>query len=67
MCKRLLDVECYSAAADLYQMVKLYREAINACIDGNNWEAAKSIAVELAPKYEEYVEQKYVEYLKVRI
>ena len=40
-----------SQASDLYQAVKLYREAINTCIQGDLWPQARSIASELAPKY----------------
>lgn len=64
VCKRLLEVDMYETASDLYQAVKLYRDAITACISGDMWAEARSIASDLAPKYEDYVEEKYVEYLK---
>jgi len=64
VCKRLIQAELYETASDIYQAVKLYKEAINTCITAEMWPQARSIASELAPKYEEYVEEKYVVYLK---
>ncbi|XP_065670042.1 intraflagellar transport protein 172 homolog isoform X3 [Hydra vulgaris] len=64
VCKRLLTLELYETASDLYSVVKMHKEAINACISGELWQQARSIASDIAPKYEEYVEEKYVEYLK---
>eukprot|EP00111_Clytia_hemisphaerica_P000435 TCONS_00001218-protein len=64
VCKRLLEMQAYETASDLYQAVKLYREAISACVKGDLWTQARSIARDYAPKYEEHVEEEYVKYLK---
>merc|ERR1712048_14626 len=45
-------------------MGRQYKEAIDVCIQGDLWDEAKDIASEVATEYEDYVEQKYVAYLK---
>uniref|UniRef100_A0A669PJU1 Intraflagellar transport protein 172 homolog n=1 Tax=Phasianus colchicus TaxID=9054 RepID=A0A669PJU1_PHACC len=52
------------AAAELYLNMDLIREAIDAFIEGEEWSKAKRVAKELDPRYGEYVDQRYKEYLK---
>ena len=62
--KRLMQVDSYERAGEVYQAVKLYKEALNIYIETELWSQARSLASEVAPQYEEYVEEKYVNYLK---
>ncbi|KAM6123262.1 intraflagellar transport protein 172 homolog [Pterocles gutturalis] len=61
---QLVAMKKYSAAAELCLSLDLVREAINAFIDGEEWSKAKHLAKELDPRSEEYVDQRYKEYLK---
>uniref|UniRef100_A0A674II76 Intraflagellar transport 172 n=1 Tax=Terrapene triunguis TaxID=2587831 RepID=A0A674II76_9SAUR len=61
---QLVAVKKYSAAAELYLNLDLIREAIDAFIEGEEWNKAKRVAKELDPRSEEYVDQRYKEYLK---
>ncbi|KAJ8355794.1 hypothetical protein SKAU_G00185880 [Synaphobranchus kaupii] len=61
---RLVQLRKYSAAAELYINLDLIKEAIDAFIQGEEWNKAKRVAKELDPRFEEYVDQKYKEYLK---
>ncbi|MBN3325630.1 IF172 protein, partial [Atractosteus spatula] len=61
---RLVQIRKYSAAAELYLNMDLIKEAIDAFIEGEEWNKAKRVAKELDPRYEDYVDQKYKEHLK---
>ncbi|XP_055666694.1 intraflagellar transport protein 172 homolog isoform X1 [Falco peregrinus] len=62
---QLVAMKKYSAAAELYLSLDLIREAIDAFIEGEEWSKAKRVAKELDPsRSEEYVDQRYKEYLK---
>nr|XP_042696068.1 intraflagellar transport protein 172 homolog isoform X3 [Chrysemys picta bellii] len=61
---QLVAMKKYSAAAELYLNLDLIREAIDAFIEGEEWNKAKRVAKELDPRSEEYVDQRYKEYLK---
>ncbi|XP_050807060.1 intraflagellar transport protein 172 homolog isoform X1 [Gopherus flavomarginatus] len=61
---QLVAMKKYSAAAELYLNLDLIREAIDAFIEGEEWNKAKRVAKELDSRSEEYVDQRYKEYLK---
>ncbi|XP_046877770.1 LOW QUALITY PROTEIN: intraflagellar transport protein 172 homolog [Hypomesus transpacificus] len=61
---RLAQLRKYSAAAELYLNLDLIKEAIDAFIQGEEWNKAKRVAKELDPRYEDYVDQRYKEHLK---
>ena len=42
----------------------MIKEAIDAFISGEEWNKAKKVARELEPRYEEYVDTKYKDFLK---
>ncbi|CAF93921.1 unnamed protein product, partial [Tetraodon nigroviridis] len=51
-------------AADLYLSVDLIKEAIDVFIGSEEWSKAKRVAKELEPRFQDYVDHKYKEYLK---
>ena len=53
-----------SQAAEIYLRTDMIKEAIDAFISGEEWNKAKKVAKELEPRYEEYVDTKYKDYLK---
>ncbi|XP_030054442.1 intraflagellar transport protein 172 homolog [Microcaecilia unicolor] len=61
---QLITIGKHSAAAELFLNLDLIKEAIDAFIEGEEWNKAKRVAKELDPRYEEYVDQRYKEYLK---
>ncbi|KAE8605809.1 hypothetical protein XENTR_v10015326 [Xenopus tropicalis] len=61
---QLVSVSKHSAAAELYLNMDLIKEAIDAFIEGEEWNKAKRVAKELDPRYEDYVDGQYKEYLK---
>ncbi|XP_034856689.1 intraflagellar transport protein 172 homolog isoform X2 [Mirounga angustirostris] len=61
---QLIGIGKHSAAAELYLNLDLVKEAINAFIEGEEWNKAKRVAKELDPRYEDYVDQHYKEFLK---
>ncbi|KAI1897568.1 hypothetical protein AGOR_G00084610 [Albula goreensis] len=61
---RLVQLRKYSVAAELYINLDLIKEAIDAFIEGEEWNKAKRVAKELDPRFEEYVDQRYKEHLK---
>ncbi|XP_074392344.1 intraflagellar transport protein 172 homolog isoform X2 [Zonotrichia albicollis] len=61
---QLVAMKKYSLAAELYLNLDLVREAIDALIEGEEWSKAKHTAKEFDPRSEEYVDQRYKEYLK---
>ncbi|KAF4795993.1 hypothetical protein TURU_088441 [Turdus rufiventris] len=61
---QLVAMKKYSMAAELYLNLDLIREAIDAFIEGEEWSKAKHMAKEFDPRSEEYVDQRYKEYLK---
>lgn len=48
----------------MYLQVDMVKEAIDALMEGKEWNKAKKVAKELEPRYEPYVDDKYKEYLK---
>lgn len=48
----------------MYLQVDMIKEAIDALMDGKEWNKAKKVAKELEPRYEQYVDDKYKEHLK---
>ncbi|KAK6295258.1 hypothetical protein J4Q44_G00344840 [Coregonus suidteri] len=61
---RLTQFRKYSAAAELYLNLDLIKEAIDAFIEGEEWNKAKRVTKELDPRFEDYVDQRYKEHLK---
>ncbi|XP_059044752.1 intraflagellar transport protein 172 homolog isoform X5 [Mustela lutreola] len=61
---QLIGTGKHSAAAELYLNLDLVKEAIDAFIEGEEWNKAKRVAKELDPRYEDYVDQHYKEFLK---
>ncbi|KAM8953335.1 intraflagellar transport protein 172 homolog [Pelodytes ibericus] len=60
----LVSVGRHNAAAELFLNMDLIKEAINAFVEGEEWNKAKRVAKELDPRYEDYVDERYKEYLK---
>ncbi len=48
----------------MYLRIDMIKEAIDAFIAGEEWNKAKKVAKELEPRYEEYVDNKYKDFLK---
>uniref|UniRef100_A0A8C9QX79 Intraflagellar transport protein 172 homolog n=1 Tax=Scleropages formosus TaxID=113540 RepID=A0A8C9QX79_SCLFO len=61
---RLVQLQKYSAAAELYLNLDLIKEAIDVFIEGEEWNKAKRVAKELDPRFEDYVDQRYKDHLK---
>nr|XP_039330556.1 intraflagellar transport protein 172 homolog isoform X2 [Saimiri boliviensis boliviensis] len=61
---QLIGIGKHNAAAELYLNLDLVKEAIDAFIEGEEWNKAKRVAKELDPRYEDYVDQCYKEFLK---
>uniref|UniRef100_F6S4V7 Intraflagellar transport protein 172 homolog n=1 Tax=Ornithorhynchus anatinus TaxID=9258 RepID=F6S4V7_ORNAN len=61
---QLVGLGKHSAAAELYLNLDLVKEAIDAFMEGEEWNKAKRVAKELDPRYEDYVDQQYKEFLK---
>ncbi|XP_012868986.1 PREDICTED: intraflagellar transport protein 172 homolog [Dipodomys ordii] len=61
---QLIGIGKHNVAAELYLNQNLVKEAIDAFIEGEEWNKAKRVAKELDPRYEDYVDQNYKEFLK---
>ncbi|XP_057208125.1 intraflagellar transport protein 172 homolog isoform X2 [Triplophysa rosa] len=61
---RLTQLKKYNEAAELYLNLDLIRNAIDAFIEGEEWNKAKRVAKELDPRLEEYVDKRYKDHLK---
>ncbi|KAI1241384.1 hypothetical protein IHE44_0009870 [Lamprotornis superbus] len=61
---QLVAMKKHSMAAELYLNLDLIQDAIDAFIEGEEWSKAKHLAKEFDPRSEEYVDQRYKEYLK---
>ncbi|KAG8430927.1 hypothetical protein GDO86_019734 [Hymenochirus boettgeri] len=61
---QLISTGKHNAAAELYLNLDLVKEAIDAFIQGEEWNKAKRVAKELDSRYEVYVDDRYKEYLK---
>ncbi|KAA0708383.1 Intraflagellar transport protein 172 -like protein [Triplophysa tibetana] len=61
---RLIQLKKYKEAAELYLNLDLIRNAIDAFIEGEEWNKAKRVAKELDPRLEEYVDKRYKDHLK---
>ncbi|XP_066234732.1 intraflagellar transport protein 172 homolog isoform X2 [Saccopteryx leptura] len=61
---QLIGIGKHSAAAEIYLNLDLVKEAIDAFMEGEEWNKAKRVAKELDPRYEDYVDQHYKDFLK---
>ncbi|KAG1667872.1 Intraflagellar transport protein 172 [Nymphon striatum] len=61
---KMMSIQKYNSAAQLYLSVDLVKDAINAFIDGEEWNKAKKVATDLEPLLENYVDSRYKEHLK---
>lgn len=61
---KLVSAGRHNAAAELYLNLDLVKEAIDAFIDGEEWNKAKRVAKELDSRYEQYVNDRYKDHLK---
>ncbi|KAG2468228.1 IF172 protein, partial [Polypterus senegalus] len=61
---RLIGIQKYSAAAEQFLSLDLIKEAIDAFIEGEEWNKAKRVAKDFDSRYEDYVDQCYKEHLK---
>ncbi|XP_051954406.1 intraflagellar transport protein 172 homolog [Xyrauchen texanus] len=60
----LIQLRKYNEAAELYLNLDLIKNAVDAFIEGEEWNKAKRVAKELDPRLEEYVDKRYKEHLK---
>ncbi|KAF6103703.1 intraflagellar transport 172 [Phyllostomus discolor] len=61
---QLIGIGKHCAAAELYLNLDLVKEAIDAFMEAEEWNKAKRVAKELDPRYEDYVDQHYKDFLK---
>lgn len=61
---RLIEIHKHSKAAELYINVDLIKEAVDALMQGGDFQKAKRVAKEFAPQLEGYVDDKYKNHLK---
>jgi intraflagellar transport protein 172 len=61
--KRLLEIERYEQAAEIFNSVDMFKEAIEACLTGKLWDKARSIVAESAPQFNDYVEKSHQKFM----
>ena len=64
VCDRLANIGHYGQAGELFLSVDMVKEGLDMFMAGESWEKARNIARNVAPRYEQYVEDAYVDYLK---
>lgn len=60
--KRLLEIERYEQAAEIFNSVDMFKEAIDASLQGRLWDKARSLVQESAPQLSDYVEKAHQKY-----
>ncbi|KAJ1542553.1 hypothetical protein HK096_009264, partial [Nowakowskiella sp. JEL0078] len=63
ICSKLILLEKYNQAAELFLGVEMYKEAIDSYISAGLWDKAKAVLAHV-PKYTEYVENAHVKHLR---
>jgi intraflagellar transport protein 172 len=61
---RLAHLGRYVQAGEMFLSVEMVKEGLDMYMAGEAWDKAREIARNIAPRYVEYVEQAYVEYLR---
>ncbi|KAJ4427860.1 hypothetical protein ANN_23861 [Periplaneta americana] len=61
---RLVSIQQHNLAAQVYLGVDMIKEAIDTFIQAEEWNKAKRVAKELEPTYEDYVDNRYKDWLK---
>ena len=64
VCDRLANMGQYIQAGELFLSGEMVKEGLDMLMSGEAWDKARGIAKSLAPRYEKYVEDAYVDYLK---
>ncbi|KAL5460471.1 hypothetical protein EMCRGX_G033922 [Ephydatia muelleri] len=63
-CDRLANLGKYIQAGDLYLSIDMVKEGLDMLMAGEAWDRAREIAQNIAPRYEKYVDEAYVDYLR---
>jgi intraflagellar transport protein 172 len=66
VCDRLAHLGLYGQAGELFLQVDMIKEGIDMFIVGEEWDKARHVAKNIAPKFAQYIEDAYIEYLKER-
>ncbi|XP_019854623.1 PREDICTED: intraflagellar transport protein 172 homolog isoform X2 [Amphimedon queenslandica] len=66
VCDRLANINRYSEAGELFISSDMIKEGIDMFISGEEWEKARHVAKTIAPRFEQYVEEAYIDFLKER-
>lgn len=61
---KLLQMKKQTTAAQLFLKINSIKNALDALIDAKEWSKAKRVAAEVDPRYEEYVENCYKDFLR---
>lgn len=64
VCDRLANMGRYVQAGELFLSVEMVKEGLDMLMAGEAWDKARAIARSIAPRYEQYVEDAYIDYLK---
>ena len=64
VCDRLANMGRYVQAGELFLSVEMVKDGLDMLMAGEAWDKARAIARSVAPRYEQYVEDAYVDYLK---
>ncbi|XP_015905887.1 intraflagellar transport protein 172 homolog [Parasteatoda tepidariorum] len=61
---QLLQMKKQTTAAQLFLKINSIKNALDALIDAKDWSKAKRVAAEVDPRYEEYVDNCYKDFLR---
>jgi len=60
--KRLVELERFEQAAEIYNNADMFKEAIDASLSGRLWDKARALVQESAPQLSDYVEKAHQKY-----
>jgi len=58
--QRLIEIKRFEQAAELYEGIGQYKDAIDIYVQAGMWEKARSLCANMSPEYADEVEQQYI-------
>merc|ERR1719231_233441 len=62
--QRLIEIKRFEQAAELYEGIGRYKDAIDIYVKAGMWEKARALCANMSPEYADEVEQQYIHRLK---
>eukprot|EP01051_Picozoa_sp_SAG22_P028974 SAG22_NODE_10496_length_532_cov_0.487298_2_plen_77_part_01 len=58
--QRLIEIKRFEQAAELYEGIGRYKDAVDIYVQAGMWDKARQLCANMSPEYADEVEQQYI-------